>query len=252
MRLCVPVPCFFKKTDFCDAIRKIAELGFDAAETYKWEGLDFDRVKDTCFEAGVELLSMCTKEFRLTDPAYRDAFLKGLEKSCEAANKMGVKRLITQVGNDTGEPREAQHASIVKTLSMARDILADSGVTVMIEPLNNLYDHVGYYLPSAIEGFSIVREVGSPFVKVVYDIYHQQVGEGNIINNITNNLDSIAHLHAAGHPGRHELQFGESDYKNIFASLDKSGYKGACGLEYSPTMNPVESLIKAKEIYGNN
>ncbi|MBO5299764.1 MAG: hypothetical protein J6B51_06780, partial [Clostridia bacterium] len=73
---------------------------------------------------------------------------------------------------------------------------------------------------------------------------------GNIIPNIVNNLDLIAHLHSAGHPGRHELQFGESDYKVIFSAVDKAGYTGCCGLEYGPLLSPEESLIKAKEIYG--
>ena len=250
MRLCVPVPCFFKNIPFEDAIRRIKELGFDAAETYNWKSLDLDAVKKALDETGVELLSMCTTEFRLTDPAYRQAWLDGLKESCEAANKLGVKKLITQVGQDTGAPREEQHAAIVETLKLAKPILEKAQVTIMIEPLNTYVNHPGYYLWSAVEGFEIVREVDSPYVKVVYDIYHQQVMEGNIIPNVTGNLDCIAHLHAAGHPGRHEMQYGESDYKVIFAAIDKAGYTGACGLEYGPLLPPEESLIIAKHIYG--
>ena len=250
MRLCVPVPCFFKNIPFEDAIRRIKELGFDAAETYNWKSMDLDAVKQALDETGVELLSMCTTEFRLTDPAYRQAWLDGLKESCEAANKLGVKKLITQVGQDTGAPREEQHAAIVETLKLAKPILEAAQVTIMIEPLNTYVNHPGYYLWSSVEGFEIVREVDSPYVKVVYDIYHQQVMEGNIIPNVTKNLDCIAHLHAAGHPGRHEMQYGESDYKVIFAAIDKAGYTGACGLEYGPLMPPEESLIIAKHIYG--
>lgn len=250
MRLCVPIPCFFKDIDFAAAIRRVKALGYDAAETYNWKDLDFDAVRAACEETGVELLSMCTTEFRMTDPALRTAWLDGLRESCEAAKKLGVKRLITQVGPDTGAPRAQQHASIVAALRDARPILEDSGVTIMIEPLNTYVNHPGYYLWSSVEGFEIIREVDHPLVKVVYDIYHQQVMEGNIIPNVTNNLDCIAHLHSAGHPGRHELQYGESDYKVIFAAVDKAGYKGACGLEYSPLLEPEESLRLAKEIYG--
>lgn len=250
MRLCVPVPCFFKNVDFVTAIHRIKALGFDAAETYKWKNLDLDAVRAACEETGVELLSMCTTEFRMTDPALRTAWLEGLKESCAAANKVGAKRLITQVGPDTGAPREEQHASIVAALREAKPILEDSGVTIMIEPLNTLVNHPGYYLWSAVEGFDIIREVDHPLVKVVYDIYHQQVMEGNIIPNVTQNLDCIAHLHSAGHPGRHELQYGENDYKVIFAAVDKAGYTGACGLEYSPLLDPEESLKIAKEIYG--
>ena len=220
MRLCVPVPCFFKNIPFQDAIRRIKELGFDAAETYNWKSLDLDEVKKALDETGVELLSMCTTEFKLTDASYRQAWLDGLKESCVAANKLGVKKLITQVGQDTGAPREEQHANIVETLKLAKPILEEHKVTIMIEPLNTYVNHPGYYLWSAVEGFEIVREVDSPYVKVVYDIYHQQVMEGNIIHNV------------------------------IFAAIDKAGYTGACGLEYGPLMPPEESLIIAKHIYG--
>lgn len=250
MRLCVPIPCFFGDMDFCEGLRRVKALGFDAAETYNWKGLDFDAVRRTCEETGVELLSMCTSEFRMTDPVFRQAWLDGLEESCQAANRMGVKQLITQVGQDTGAPREQQHAAIVETLNLARPILEKSGVTIMLEPLNTLVNHPGYYLWSAVEGFEIIHEVNHPLVKLVYDIYHQQVMEGNIIPNITKNLDCIAHLHSAGHPGRNELQYGENDYKVIFAAVDKAGYTGACGLEYRPLMDPEESLREAKRLYG--
>ena len=249
MRLCVPVPCFFKNIPFEDAIRRIKELGFDAAETYNWKSMDLDAVKKALDETGVELISMCTTEFRLTDPAYRQAWLDGLKESCEAANKLGVKKLITQVGQDTGAPREEQHAAIVETLKLAKPILEAAQVTIMLEPLNTYVNHPGYYLWSAVEGFEIVREVDSPYVKIIYDIYPQQVMEGNNIPNVTKNQDCIAHLHSAGHPGRHELQYGESDYKVIFDAIDKAGYTGACGLEYGPLLEPEESLREARRIY---
>lgn len=251
MRICVPVPCFFGNEDFCTAIRTIGSLGFNAAETYNWQSLDLDAVRAACEESGVELLSMCTTEFRMTDPAFRRDWLDGLAQSVKAANRVGAKFLITQVGPDTGAERALQHEAIVTTLKEAKPILEDSGVTIMIEPLNTLYNHPGYYLWSAVEGFDIIREVGHPLVKEIYDIYHQQVMEGNIINNIVNNLDCIAHLHSAGHPGRIDLQFGESDYKYIFKRVDEAGYTGACGLEFRPTLGAIESLKEFRRIYLN-
>ena len=251
MRLCIPIPCFFGQMDFAEAIRRVRALGFDAAETYNWKELDAESVRRACAENGVELLSMCTTEFRMTDEAFRSAWLDGLRESCAAARALGVKRLITQVGPDTGAPREKQHENIVETLRQAAAILEDSGVTVMLEPLNTLVDHKGYYLWSAVEGVEIIREVNHPLVKMVFDIYHQQIMEGNIIPNITGNLDCIAHLHAAGHPGRNELQFGENDYNVIFAAVDRAGYTGACGLEYTPLMPPEESLAEALRRYGS-
>ena len=190
MRLCVPIPCFFGQMDFAEAIRRVRALGFDAAETYNWKELDAESVRRACAENGVELLSMCTSEFRMTDEAFRAAWLAGQRESCAAARALGVKRLITQVGPDTGAPREKQHENIVKTLRQAAAILEESGVTVMIEPLNTLVNHKGCYLWSAVEAFQIIREVNHPLVKMVFDIYHQQIMEGNIIPNITGNLQA--------------------------------------------------------------
>ncbi|MBR5309106.1 MAG: TIM barrel protein [Clostridia bacterium] len=250
MKLCVAIPCFFKNVDFCEAIRKCKELGFEFVETYKWKDLDLAEVRKTLDETGVTLLSMCTTEFNLTNPEMREKWLDGLRETCEAAEKLGVKKLITQVGQDTGEPRELQHKSIVDGLRAGAEILEKYDITIMIEPLNTYVNHPGYYLWSAVEGFDIIREVNHKNVKLIFDIYHQQVMEGNIIPNVTKNLDCIAHLHGAGHPGRHEMQSGESDYKNIIAAIDNAGYTGCLGLEYGPLMDPIESLKTAKEIYG--
>lgn len=249
MRLCVPIPCFFGGVDFCDAIRRIAALGYDCAETYGWKELDLNRVRAVCDETGVELRSLCTSEFRMTDPAFRRAWLDGLRESALPRGRVGATRLITQVGPGTGASREAQHAAIVETLMAARPILEESGIIVMLEPLNTLVNHPGYYLTTAGEAFDLIRTVGHPLVKVVYDIYHQQITEGNIIPNITQNLDCIAHLHGAGHPGRHELWLGENDYRIIFDAVDRAGYTGACGLEYKPLLEPAESLAEARRRY---
>ena len=249
MKLCVPIPCFFGDIPFEEAVAKIARLGYRYAEIYDWRQLNLAAAANALRENGVELLSMCTTEFRLTDLACRSLWLEGIRASCEAAAALGVKRLITQVGPDTGASRESQFASIVAGLKAGAPILENAGVTVMIEPLNTLVDHPGYYLTASAEAFDIVRGVGSSNVKVVFDIYHQQVSEGNIIPNITRHLDLIAHLHAAGHPGRHELQYGETDYRNVFAALDRAGYTGACGLEYGPLLDPEESLSEALRLY---
>lgn len=250
MKLCVPVPCFFPNTDFPDAVRQIASLGFNTIETYRWAHLDFAAVKAALDKTGVRLISMCNVESRMTDPAFREVWLDCLRETCPAAVKLGVGKLITQVGADTGAPREEQHAEIVETCRRAVPILEEYNITLMLEPLNSLVNHPGYYLTSSKEAFEIIREVSHPLVKIVFDIYHMQVMEGNIISSITGNLDCIAHLHAAGTPGRHELQSGENDYKVIFDAVSKAGYTGACGLEYNPLLPPVESLRIAKKLYG--
>ena len=253
MRLCVPLPCHFSMgstEEVCTAIRKVAAMGYNAVEAYGWNGWDLSAVRAALDECGVEFLSLVVPETRMTDPAYRESWLTALEEACKAAAALGAKRLITQVGPDTGAPREEQHAAIVETLKLGVPILEKYGVTVMPEPLNTKVNHPGYYLTNAAEAFDMVRQVDSPFVKVVYDIYHQQITEGDIIPTVTANLDCIAHLHAAGHPGRHELWEGELNYRCIFDAIDKAGYTGACGLEYGALGNPVDSLLLTKEIYG--
>lgn len=249
MRPSVVLPCFFSNSAFEDQVKTIARLGYDACEIWGWKALNLTNCKEALQKYRIELLSMCTSDFRLNDPEYSDAWLSGLMESMDAARMLGAKKLITQVGQDTGKDRSFQRDAIVHTLKKAAPILEDNSITLMIEPLNTLYDHKGYFLSSSREAFDIVREVGSPFVKVVFDIYHQQVTEGNVLNNILENLDLIAHLHSAGNPGRIELQLGENDYRLIFDRIDKAGYAGACGLEYHPTLDAVESLKRAKEIY---
>ena len=250
MKLCVPIPCFFNGIPFEEAVGKVAALNYKYVEIYGWKHLDLNSAAKALERFGVSLLSMCTTEFGMTDPVYREKWIAGIKETCEAASVLGAKMMITQVGPDTGADRETQHRSIVEALRAGADILGRAGVTVMIEPLNTKVDHPGYYLTSSAEAFDIVREVSSPNVKVVYDIYHQQISEGNIIPSVTKNLDCIAHLHSAGHPGRHELQYGETEYKNVFAAIDKAGYTGACGLEYNPLLDPEQSLAIARETYG--
>ena len=185
MRLCVPIPCHFSirsSEDMCHAIRTVASMGYDAVEIYDWRGLDTELIRETLEACGVEMVSLLVMESRLTDPTCREVWLTALQAACEAARGLGVKRLITQVGNDTGAPRAEQHAAIVETLRAAKPILEAYGVTVMPEPLNVKVDHKGYYLTTAEEAFEIIREVDSPYVKIVYDIYHQQIMEGNKVS----------------------------------------------------------------------
>ncbi|MBR3928299.1 MAG: TIM barrel protein [Clostridia bacterium] len=249
MRASVVLPCFFPQASFEGAVEQIARIGYDACEIWGWKDIDIQRFKDALLKNAVELLSICTTDFRMNDPAYSQAWLSGLRESVLAAGALGAKKLITQVGQDTGKDRAYQRDAIYENLKKAAPILEDNGITLMIEPLNTLFDHKGYFLWSSKEAFDIVNKVDSPFVKVVFDIYHQQVTEGNILNNILDNLDYVAHLHAAGHPGRTDLQLGENDYRVIFDRIDKAGYEGACGLEYFPSTDALDSLKRAKEIY---
>jgi len=248
VRLSVCIPMFFRELPMPEAIAEVAKLGYDAAEFWRRGDIDLDATAAALKAHNVELMGMCTDCFELTNPTMKEEFLQKLEESCIAAKKLGCKRLITQGGKDTGAPRADQHQSMVETLKAALPILEKYEIILMLEPLNTLINHKDAYLWSSAEGFELVREVDSPWVKVLYDIYHQQIMEGNIINTVVENLPYIEHLHCAGSNGRHEIDNGELNYPAIFKAIDEAGYQGACALEYKPLMEPRESLKAAKAL----
>src|SRR5258707_13241907 len=128
----------------------------------------------------------------LVDPADRAAFLAEIQASTEAAQRFETTRLVTLTGNELPHiPREAQHKSIVEGLKRAHDVVAPRGVTLIVEPLNTLVNHQGYYLNHTAEAFEIMREVASPNVKILFDIYHVQIMDGNLIDTIRRNIPSI-------------------------------------------------------------
>ena len=232
-----------------EAMRLAKKLGFSAVEF--WEGQDFDLAsyKATLDECGLTLACMGMGR-GLVDPATRPQFLADLKASLANAKALGAKTIIATTGDELpGVPREQQHQSIVDGLKEAAKIVAGTGIKIVLEPLNVLVNHAGYYLYSSAEAFEIIRKVGSPDVTVLFDIYHQQISEGNLIANITANIDLIGHFHLAGNPGRNEPYIGEINYQEIFAAIDATPYSGYAGLEFWPKGNIEESLKKCLELY---
>jgi hydroxypyruvate isomerase len=127
--------------------------------------------------------------------------------------------------------REKQHEICVETMIRLGELAKGHDVTIVMEPLNILVNHMGYYLVTSAEGFQMMREVGSPKVKLLFDIYHQQISEGNLIRNITENIDLIGHFHMGDNPGRLEPGTGEINYTNIFAAIQKTDYDGYLAFE---------------------
>jgi len=232
-----------------DAMKYAKKLGYGAVEF--WEGKDFDveAYKNTLTETGLTLACMGMGR-GLVDPNTRQEFLEDIKISLANAKILGAKCIIAVTGQELeGVSREKQHDSIVEGLKEAAQIVAGSGVTIVVEPLNVLVNHAGYYLYSSAEAFEIVKKVGSPHVKVLFDIYHQQISEGNLISNIVDNIDLIGHFHAAGNPGRGELYLGEINYCEVFKAIDATGYKGYAGLEFWPKGDVEEALKKCLELY---
>ncbi len=230
-----------------EALKIVSKAGYSAFEFWCWWEKDLTEVMRAKDKFDLSIAAFCTKFISLVDPELRDDYLRALDESIQTAKLLGCENLISQVGDFIpGQSREIQHQSLVDGLIAAAPMLEASGINLVIEPLNEKVDHPGYYLIQSDEAFHIVDEVASSNVKVVFDIYHQQISEGNLIPNITKNIDKIGHFHAAGHPGRNELNRGEINYPEVFAAINKAGYCGHVGLEYWPTRPPIEGLELAR------
>jgi hydroxypyruvate isomerase len=243
MKYSVCIDALFQGSNLAESMKMIKEQGIDTFEFWVWWDKDLDSMLKVKDAMGMNISGFCTRFVSLADAAKREEFMQGLKESITAAKKMGAGFLITQVGDELpGVPRQVQHDSIVTGLKECVPILEEAGITLVFEPLNTLVDHKGYYLYSSVEAFAICDEVGSSRVKVLYDIYHQQIMEGNLISNITKNIDKIGHFHAAGNPGRHELNRGEINYAEILRAIDETGFQGYLGLEYFPVEYRVKGL----------
>jgi len=179
----------------------------------------------------------------LTDPDQADEAVETIRESIETASDLGCPTLIATTGPDVdGLDRETQYENVVEVLSTVAPDAEEAGVTLALEPLNTAVDHPGYYLTSSAEGFDIVDDVDSPGVRLLYDVYHQQITEGNVIQTVTENVDRIGHVHVADVPGRHEPGTGELNYANVFSALDDAGYDGYVGCEFRPTGDPESAM----------
>ena len=240
----VCVSALFSKLPIHEGIVRAKEAGFSACEFWGWWDMDAQKVQDALNENGMKLVGMCTRFVPLNDPARRQEYLDGLTETLDMAQFLGCRTIISQVGQEQPQlSREEQTKSIIDGLKACVPLLEKAGATLVIEPLNTRYNHPGYFLARSDEAFSIVREVNSPHVKALFDIYHQQITEGNLSPNLTDNAEWIGHIHMAGHPGRHE-PFGRNEihYPSVLAALKDAGYTGAVGLEYFPLMDAMESL----------
>ena len=127
-----------------------------------------------------------------------------------------------------------KRANTLAVLKELAPLAEAAGITLVIEPLNTKVDHRGYSLCHAAPAFELVREVGSPRIRVLFDAYHLQIMEGNLIQSIRDGIDTIGYFHIADVPGRHEPGTGELNYANILAALSACGYEGVVGHEYEP------------------
>lgn len=240
----VCIESVFEGKSFEDACAKVKQANISAIEFWTWWDKDLDELLQATNTYELDISACCTKFISLVDKTKREKYLSGLEDSIKAARKINTRILISQVGDFLpGISREEQKQSLIDGLKEAAKVLKNTGITLVVEPLNEKVDHKGYFLIKSNEAFDIIKEVDRNEIKIIFDIYHQQISEGNLLSNILPNIDKIAHFHAAGNPGRNELQRGEINYREIFRAIQKTNFNGYVGLEYWPLdENPVSAL----------
>ncbi len=243
-----------------EALALLARLGYDGYEMFDWRNPKqfetFVGLKDK-FPLRCECLvgnkGVTAPGCGLVNPRQREDFLRQMTMATEAAKKMDCPQLVTLTGNELGGmPRSEQMTNAVEALRAAAPMLEKNGITAIVEILNTYVDHAGYFLYRVRDGAEMVDRVGSPNVKLLFDIYHVQIMEGNLIENIRSNIDRIGHFHIGDVPGRHEPGTGEINYRNVFKAIYDLGdrYIGSAALEYSP-LAPVEENLSAMRKMAN-
>jgi hydroxypyruvate isomerase len=125
------------------------------------------------------------------------------------------------------------------------DLVAASNLTAIVEPLNSVINHRGFFLTTCVEGAKLIRQVDNLHVRLLFDVYHEQVQIGNVIRTLTEAADVVAVFHIADNPGRNDPGTGEINYHNVYKAIQKSGYSGYVAMEYLPLGEQVDSLTKA-------
>jgi len=249
-KLSVCIEMYWHDLPYEERIERVAALGFPAFEFWGWKNKDIPSVEATMKENSIPIAALCLEPGNsLIKRHFEAELVKGMEETASVAAKLACKTIIATVGNTyDDETYETSRRRVIRNLSAVAQVAEDQGLTIVIEPLNTLVDHHGYWLTRMTQAVDIVQEVQSPAVKILMDFYHQQIMEGNIISNITEYVDEIGHFHTAGVPGRHELVGGEQDYGAIFRAIDATGYDGYVGLEYRPTIDTETSLKQALQL----
>ncbi len=229
-----------------DGIERAADLGVGAVEFFDWEGADLEAVESACESNGIDVAGILAAGAgsniddrdapAAVNPYDHETAVADIERSLVAAADIGAETLIVTVGPDQGGfDRDTQRRALERVLSAAAPTAEEAGVTVVIEPLNTVVDHPGYFLESSRDAFDITRAIGSDRVQVLFDVYHQQITEGDVIRNLTENVDQVGHVHVADNPGRLEPGTGEIAYGRLLAALDDAGYDGYVGMEFFAT-----------------
>jgi hydroxypyruvate isomerase len=254
MKIGLCIEMAFANLRFEDRIRKAAECGFRNVEMW---------FVDKSFKGKPEALAKMADSHGiaitntvigspdgsigggLTNPAHRKKWLARAAMTIEFTRRAGIPATVVCTGNEVkGMTRRTMLASVIAGLKATVEMAEKAGVTLLLEPLNTRYDHQGYFLASSDEGAEICRRISSSRLKLLFDCYHMQIMEGDLVNHIKRNIGVIGHFHSAGVPGRHELYQGETDYPFVMGQIEALGYRGVFGLEYLPSTDHESSVRK--------
>ena len=238
------IETLYTELPFLERFRAARADGFEFVEFWSWTDKDLAAVKAAADAAGVGISGFNgDAELSLIDPAQKTAYKAFLRRSLDAAVGIGA-RSVTVHSNGLGEGGRVlcpyddlsdavKLCTMFDTLKIAAEWAETCGVRINLEPLNVTTDHPGNFLRHTRTAAELTRLIGSPYLKVLYDVYHMQLNEGSLCDHIRAYADQFGHIHVADAPGRHEPGTGEIRYPAVFAALEQAGYRGI-GYELFP------------------
>ena len=238
-----------------ERVERAASYGFTAVESNwlarrKMKEIEALRKRMDALKVSMGVFVANGKGRNLVTPDGRKAFLKDLDHTLEVHRVIGNNFCTTLTGNLLkSDTKENQTQAVVDNLKAAAEKLEGTGLTLVVEPLNPI-NHRGYFLVTSPHANEIMKKVGSKHVKILFDIYHQQISEGNLIHNIRKYWDEIAYFQIGDVPGRREPLTGEINYRNVFKAIHAKEYKGFLGMEHGLSKRGaagIHSCFKAYE-----
>ncbi len=230
-------------------IPRVAAIGYQAVEIWKPDQ-DFARLYDLTQQHGLRIASFSGHDslaIGFNDPSQHERICEELSQSIDMAARHAVPGIICFSGNRRpGQTEDEAIAACVEGLSKIAPYAEEKGVNLNMELLNTKVDHPGYQCDHAAWGLNVVRQVNSPRVKLLYDIYHMQIMEGFLIRTIQDNIQWIGHFHTAGVPGRFEIDdTQEINYRGVCSAIAATTYDLYVGHEFKPRRDLFETLQEA-------
>ena len=253
-KLSVMLWTVFRELPFEERLQKVAEAGYRNVELVgeyeEWVDVDFERANTKRKELGITFDCTAGLKHGLCNPRDRDGLLAEVQSTLPIMERISCPALILLSGNMVpGLSLEAQHQSCIESLKSAAGLV--EGKNIRGEPVRLLLENIdpeenpNYFLTSVARGFEIVKAVAHPQVQFLYDFFHEQVAEGNLMEKLEKNIEHVGLVHIADVPGRHEPGTGEINYKNIFRKLAELKYTRMVAMEFLPTADAVTQLHAA-------